>query len=219
MNARVSRSSALSPRRRPGSRSPRSPRGSPSATRSRRSPTTSPRRRRRRSSRRSTTWSRRCRGSRSRSSPGAEGRLSTHMKSVGEVMAIGRASASGSPAMSLRRELDSAASLPEDTDELLRRLEPPPRTASTSSWRRSGAGSSRPRSAPDIDRPLVPRRLRALAVDGDGTAELVRSFRSVDTCAAEFEARTPYCSRPSERPSRNPAAAGAKSGGETARRS
>ena len=54
--------------RRPGSRSPRSPPGSPSATPWTRSPTTSPRRPRPASSRRSTTsWSR-CRGSRSRSS-------------------------------------------------------------------------------------------------------------------------------------------------------
>ena len=59
---------ARSRRRRPASRSRRSPPRSRSATRSTRSPTTSPRRRRRRSSRRSTTsWSR-CRGSRSRSS-------------------------------------------------------------------------------------------------------------------------------------------------------
>ena len=61
-----------------------------SATRWTRSPTTSPAPRRRRSSRRSTTWSSSCRGSRSRSSPAPTTRLTTQMKSVGEVMGIGR---------------------------------------------------------------------------------------------------------------------------------
>ena len=78
------------PPRRPASRSPRSPRRSPSATPSTRSATTSRRRRRPPSSRRSTTsWSR-CRASPSRSSPSADPTLTTHMKSVGEAMAIGR---------------------------------------------------------------------------------------------------------------------------------
>ena len=90
MNPRVSRSSARSPPRPPASRSRRSPPSWPSATPSTRSPTTSPRRPRPPSSRRSTTsWSR-CRASRSRSSPGADATLTTHMKSVGEAMAIGR---------------------------------------------------------------------------------------------------------------------------------
>ncbi len=40
--------------------------------------------------------------------------------------------------------------------------------------------------------PWFLRELEALAVEGDGTDELSRTFRSVDTCAAEFEARTPY---------------------------
>ncbi len=40
--------------------------------------------------------------------------------------------------------------------------------------------------------PWFLRELRALARDGDGTAGLARTYRSVDTCAAEFEAQTPY---------------------------
>ena len=40
--------------------------------------------------------------------------------------------------------------------------------------------------------PWFLRELRALAIDGDGTDGLVRTYKSVDTCAAEFEARTPY---------------------------
>ena len=79
------------PRRPPASRSPRSPPSWPSATRSTRSPTTSPAARpRRRSSRRSTTSSPRSRASPSRSSRRPTTALTTQMKSVGEVMAIGR---------------------------------------------------------------------------------------------------------------------------------
>ena len=62
----------------------------PSATRSTRSRTTSRARRRRASSRPSTTSSSRCRASPSRSSPAPTRRSTTQMKSVGEVMAIGR---------------------------------------------------------------------------------------------------------------------------------
>src|SRR5205814_2564148 len=40
--------------------------------------------------------------------------------------------------------------------------------------------------------PWFLRELLALAMDGDGTQGLIRTFKSVDTCAAEFEARTPY---------------------------
>ena len=36
------------------------------------------------------------------------------------------------------------------------------------------------------------RELEALAVEGDGTEGLARTYKSVDTCAAEFEAATPY---------------------------
>ena len=79
-----------SPRRRPASRSPRSRPSWRSATRSTRSRTTSPARRRPASSRRSTMSSPRSRASPSRSSRSAEALLSTAMKSVGEVMAIGR---------------------------------------------------------------------------------------------------------------------------------
>src|SRR6476660_2918085 len=57
--------------------------------------------------------------------PGAEGSLSTHMKSVGEVMAIGRTFRE-SMAKALRsRERDAPADIPEDTDDLLDRLVTP----------------------------------------------------------------------------------------------
>ena len=144
--------------------------------------------------------------------PGAEGRLSTHMKSVGEVMAIGRTFRESFAKAMRSRELDSAASLPEDTDDAPRwRLETPAadRFDLVLEAFRRGIEPAAVGARTSID-PWFLEELRALAVDGDGTAELVRSFRSVDTCAAEFEARTPYYYSAHERPSRNPAAAGSE---------
>ena len=89
MNPRVSRCSALAPRR-PASRSPRSRPRSPSATRSTRSPTTSPRRRRPASSRRLDYVVVKVPRFAFEKFPGADPTLTTHMKSVGEAMAIGR---------------------------------------------------------------------------------------------------------------------------------
>ncbi len=58
--------------------------------------------------------------------PGAEGRLTTHMKSVGEVMAIGRTfRESFAKAMRSRELDDDAGRVPADTEELLERLETP----------------------------------------------------------------------------------------------
>ena len=44
------------------------------------------------------------------------------------------------------------------------------------------------------------RELQALATEGDGTEGLVRTYKAVDTCAAEFEAATPYYYSGHERP-------------------
>ena len=66
-------------------------------------------------------------------------------------------------------------------------------TATSCSSRRSGAGTPRPSSAsaPAID-PWFVAEIAALARGEDPEAGLERSFKSVDTCAAEFEAETPY---------------------------
>jgi len=54
--------------------------------------------------------------------------------------------------------------------------------------------------------PWFLRELRALALDPGGPERGVRTFRAVDTCAAEFEAETPYYYSAHERPSaRGPA--------------
>ena len=125
--------------------------------------------------------------------PGSEGRLTTHMKSVGEAMSIGRTFRESFAKAMRSRELDAPADVPASTGELLERLETP-------SWDRFdliGEAFSRGVEVDEVHRrtsidPWFLRELRELAREGDGTGGLVRTFKSVDTCAAEFEARTPY---------------------------
>jgi carbamoyl-phosphate synthase large subunit len=135
--------------------------------------------------------------------PGAEGRLSTHMKSVGEAMAIGRTFRE-SFAKALRSlELDYTPHVPEDDAELLDRLitPAPDRYDLILAAFRRGTDPEEIHERTSID-PWFLRELRALALEGDGTEGLDRTFKSVDTCAAEFEARTPYYYSAHERPSR-----------------
>ncbi len=125
--------------------------------------------------------------------PGAEGELTTHMKSVGEVMAIGRTFRESFAKALRSRELDSEPELPADTDELLERLETPRADRFDLILEAFGRGvdldAIHSRTSVDL---WFLRELQALALEGDGTEGLDRTFRSVDTCAAEFEARTPY---------------------------
>jgi carbamoyl-phosphate synthase large subunit len=125
--------------------------------------------------------------------PGAEGSLTTHMKSVGEAMAIGRTFRESFAKAMRSRELDATLDLPADDDELLRRLETPQpdRFDLVLEALLRGATVEELNRRTAID-PWFLRELRSLALGGDGTDGLDRSFRSVDTCAAEFEARTPY---------------------------
>src|SRR5438876_1817955 len=57
--------------------------------------------------------------------PGADGRLSTHMQSVGEAMAIGRTFKQAFAKAMRARELDVDPGLPDDAGELLARLDQP----------------------------------------------------------------------------------------------
>ncbi len=125
--------------------------------------------------------------------PGAEGELTTHMKSVGEVMSIGRTFRESFAKAMRSRELDSAPSPPADTDELLARLETPSsdRFDLIAEAFHRGVEVEEVHRRTSID-PWFLRELQALATEGDGTDGLERTFKSVDTCAAEFEARTPY---------------------------
>jgi carbamoyl-phosphate synthase large subunit len=125
--------------------------------------------------------------------PGAEGALTTHMKSVGEAMAIGRTFRESFAKAMRSRELDSEADIPDDLDDLLVRLETPSSDRFDlvlEAFRRE-ATVAELNERTSID-PWFLRELRDLALEGDGTAGLVRSYRAVDTCAAEFEAATPY---------------------------
>ena len=125
--------------------------------------------------------------------PGAEGSLTTHMKSVGEAMAIGRTFQESFAKAMRSRELDSEADPPAETDELLELLATPTpdRFDLLLEAFRRGVDIDEASRRTMID-PWFLRELRSLAIDGDGTSGLSRTYRSVDTCAAEFEARTPY---------------------------
>jgi carbamoyl-phosphate synthase large subunit len=125
--------------------------------------------------------------------PGAEGSLSTHMKSVGEAMAIGRTFRESFAKAMRSRELDSPPHLPEDTAELLDQLitPAPDRYDLILAAFARAVDPAEVHERTSID-PWFLDELRALALEGDGTDGQARTFKSVDTCAAEFEARTPY---------------------------
>jgi carbamoyl-phosphate synthase large subunit len=125
--------------------------------------------------------------------PGAEGRLSTHMQSVGEVMAIGRTFRESFAKALRSRELDSHAEVPEGDAELLAALEKPcsERFDLILAAFERGIDVEAVHERCLVDRWFL-RELEALAREGDGTDGLSRTYKSVDTCAAEFEAATPY---------------------------
>jgi carbamoyl-phosphate synthase large subunit len=125
--------------------------------------------------------------------PGASGRLSTHMKSVGESMAIGRTFRESFAKAMRSRELDSEPALPAGDEELLARLESPSpdRFDLVAEAFRRGIEIEAVQARTMVD-PWFLRELRRLATEGDGTEGLERTYKSVDTCAAEFEAATPY---------------------------
>ncbi len=125
--------------------------------------------------------------------PGAEGELTTHMKSVGEAMAIGRTFRESFAKAMRSRELDSQPEPPGETEDLLALLATPRADRFDlilEAFRRE-VSVERIHELTCVD-PWFLRELQALATEGDGTDGLERTFRSVDTCAAEFEARTPY---------------------------
>ena len=125
--------------------------------------------------------------------PGADGRLSTHMQSVGEAMAIGRTFRESFAKALRSRELDSTPDFPAADEELLERLGSPcaERFDLVLEAFRRGIGVEAVHERCLVDRWFL-RELEALAVEGDGTEGLTRTYKAVDTCAAEFEAATPY---------------------------
>jgi carbamoyl-phosphate synthase large subunit len=144
--------------------------------------------------------------------PGAEGELTTHMKSVGEAMAIGRTFRESFAKAMRSRELDDEPEIPASTGELLERLATPShdRFDLLAAAFERGVELEAVQKLTMID-PWFLRELRLLATEGDGTAGLERSFRAVDTCAAEFEARTPYFYSAHERAPANEVERGTRS--------
>src|SRR3954449_639351 len=126
--------------------------------------------------------------------PGVASDLSTHMKSVGEAMAIGRTFQQAF-AKSLRsRELDIATNLEGvDAATLLEMLERPAsdRYDVILEAFRKGASIDDVHVRTSVD-PWFLEELRALALHPDAALAGERSYKAVDTCAAEFPARTPY---------------------------
>ena len=132
--------------------------------------------------------------------PGTEGRLTTHMKSVGEAMSIGRTFRESFAKAMRSRELDAPAEVPAETSGLLERLETPSpdRFDLVLAAFERGVGVEELHERTAIDLWFL-RELEALATEGDGTEGLVRTYKAVDTCAAEFEALTPYYYSAAER--------------------
>ena len=133
--------------------------------------------------------------------PGTDGVLSTYMQSVGEAMAIGRTFKQAYVKAMRSRELDVEVEPPEDTEELLTRLEIP----SQDRFELIHAAIARGVSEHEICRrtmidPWYVAEIAAIARGVDPEAGLVRTFKSVDTCAAEFAAETPYYYSGWERP-------------------
>ena len=166
--------------------------------------------------------------------PGAEAGLTTHMKSVGEVMAIGRTFKQAFAKALRSRELDLVPRSPADDEELLGLLEHPGsdrfdhllealrrgasveelnRRTSIDPWflRELGelAGANSLGSSVDgtdatgVNGAELPGLGRSVGSELPGSGEsegLVRTFKAVDTCAAEFAAQTPYFYSAWERP-------------------
>ncbi len=140
--------------------------------------------------------------------PGAEGRLSTHMQSVGEVMAIGRTFRESFAKAMRSRELDAPAEPPATEEALLGAIAVPcaARFDLVLDAFRRGLEVEAVYERCQVDRWFL-RELQTLALDGDGTEGLMRTYKAVDTCAAEFEAATPYYYSAHERPGPGGAAA------------
>jgi carbamoyl-phosphate synthase large subunit len=126
--------------------------------------------------------------------PGTDPTLTTHMKSVGEAMAIGRTFQQAFAKALRSRELDKTPQLADVPEQaLLDSLDTPGPARYETVLELLGRGASieSVHERTRIDQWFL-RELRALALEPDAPFAGERSFRSVDTCAAEFPARTPY---------------------------
>ena len=133
--------------------------------------------------------------------PGSDSGLTTHMKSVGEAMAIGRTFKQAFAKALRSRELDLASIEPADDELLLELIEAPgpERFDHLLEALRRGASVEEVHRRTDIDLWFV-REFAELVADPEAPFAGERTFKSVDTCAAEFAARTPYYYSGWERP-------------------
>ncbi|HEX3615490.1 MAG TPA: carbamoyl-phosphate synthase large subunit [Solirubrobacteraceae bacterium] len=125
--------------------------------------------------------------------PGAEPELTTHMKSVGEAMAIGRTFRQAFAKALRSRELDARPVFPDDDRELLVLVAQPgaERFDHVLEALRRGHSVEQLGRLTKID-PWFLRELQAVALAPEAVFSGERTFKSVDTCAAEFAASTPY---------------------------
>ena len=123
--------------------------------------------------------------------PGTDGGLHTSMQSVGEAMAIGRTFKQAFVKAMRSRELDVTATAFDG--DLLEQLETPSADRYEVLFEavRRGHSETELCERTGID-PWYMAEMAALARGEDPEEGLERSFKAVDTCAAEFEAETPY---------------------------
>src|SRR5262249_18575942 len=135
--------------------------------------------------------------------PGSDSGLTTHMKSVGEAMAIGRTFKQAFAKALRSRELDLTPSAPQSNEELLELIQRPgpDRFDHLLEALRRGIAIDEVHRRTDVDLWFV-RELAELVADPEAPFAGERTFKSVDTCAAEFAAQTPYYYSGWERPRR-----------------
>src|SRR5579872_1721723 len=116
--------------------------------------------------------------------PGAEAGLTTHMKSVGEAMAIGRTFKQAFVKALRSRELDTNPALPDDDGELLERLAQPgaDRFDLVLEALRRGASVQELHERTSIDHWFL-REFDELVKDPEAPFGGELTFKSVDTCA------------------------------------
>ena len=135
--------------------------------------------------------------------PGAESELTTHMKSVGEAMALGRTFAEAFAKALRSRELDTTPVLPDDDAALLELAARPgaERFDAVLGALARGIDVATLHARTAID-PWFLHELAAVAADPEAAPGpgQVRTYKAVDTCAAEFAAQTPYFYSSAERP-------------------
>jgi carbamoyl-phosphate synthase large subunit len=136
--------------------------------------------------------------------PGAESELTTHMKSVGEAMSLGRTFGQAFVKALRSRELDTLPVFPDDEEQLLALAARPgaERFDHVLQALARGVTVDVLHARTSID-PWFLHELQEIALRPEAVQSppgMVRTYKAVDTCAAEFAARTPYFYSGWERP-------------------